>query len=149
MITLDDKDRKILELLRKNSRLSTQAISKKTIIPITTVHNRLKKLRKTGVIRRWTIEVDEEKLGRPIAAHILVTVEYPKARKPKDFQESIARRLKGYDEVQGVNIIAGKSDIMVFLRASSMKALNDFILEKLRTIEGVDKTETMVVMQEF
>ena len=47
---LDDKDKKIIEILKENSRLSTQQISKKTLIPITTVHHRIKKLEKEKII---------------------------------------------------------------------------------------------------
>lgn len=43
----------------------------------------------------------------------------------------------------------GKTDLLIQIRAPSMADLNNFILERLRTIEGVDKTETMVVMKEF
>ena len=51
---MDKKDKTILELLNENSKLTTSQISKKTIIPITTVHNRIKKLEKEGIITGYT-----------------------------------------------------------------------------------------------
>ena len=49
---MDEKDEKILKLLKENSKLTTQQISKKTLIPITTIHNRIKKLEKEGIIKK-------------------------------------------------------------------------------------------------
>ena len=60
-IKVDDKDRKILDLLKENSKLSTSKISKKLNLPITTVFHRMKKLEKNGVIKKYTIDIDEIK----------------------------------------------------------------------------------------
>ena len=73
---LDKKDLAILEILKHNSNLSTQNIAKKTNIPITTVHNRIKKLEKEGIIKEYSVVLDNKKIGKPIAAYILITVDY-------------------------------------------------------------------------
>ena len=73
---MDNKDEKILELLRENSKLTTHQISKKTLIPITTIHNRIKKLEQEGIIKRYTLELDNKKLGKELAAFIHITVDY-------------------------------------------------------------------------
>ena len=65
---MDSKDEKILEVLRENSRLSAQQISRKTLIPITTVHNRMKKLVTEGIIKKFTIDVNPVKIGKTLAA---------------------------------------------------------------------------------
>jgi len=71
---IDEKDSKILEVLVENSNLSTHKISKKTLIPVTTVNNRIKKLKELGVIKKYTIEIDKKKLGYNLSAYILVTI---------------------------------------------------------------------------
>ena len=58
---MDEKDEQILQILLINSKLSTHQISKKTGIPITTVHNRIKKLTKKGIIKGYTIVIDHKK----------------------------------------------------------------------------------------
>jgi len=73
---LDKKDLKILEILKENSKLTTSQIYKKTNIPITTVHNRIKKLENLGIIRSYTLKLDYNKLGKPITGFILVTINY-------------------------------------------------------------------------
>ena len=72
---IDEKDLKIISLLKENAKLSMQQIAKKTLIPITTVHNRIKKLEKSGIIKGYTINLDDKKL-QSISAFILVTVDY-------------------------------------------------------------------------
>ena len=60
---MDEKDRLILQELKKNSNRSVQALAKATKIPPTTVHNRITRLVSEGVIRQYTIKVDNKKLS--------------------------------------------------------------------------------------
>ena len=73
---LDKKDHQILKELQLNSKLTTQQISKKTLIPITTIHNRIKRLEKEGIIQGYTVTLDHKKLGFDILAFILLTVRH-------------------------------------------------------------------------
>ena len=144
---LDKKDHKILDILKKNSKLTSRRISKKLRIPITTVHNRIKKLEKLGIIKGYTVVLDYKKLDRGILSFILVTIVYvlPDGKKIK--QEEVARKIKktGASEVF---IVTGGTDIIVRVRAKDIDDLNNYIINKLRNIEGVDKTKTMIVLNE-
>jgi len=73
---IDNKDLKILELLKLNARFTTKQISKKTLLPITTVHNRIKKLENLGVIKNYSVVIDHKKLGKSISAYILMNINY-------------------------------------------------------------------------
>jgi len=146
---LDEKDMAILALLKEDASLTTNKISKKLRIPITTVHNRIKRLNKTGVIRRYTIEVDSEKVGTPILAYVLVTFVQSIVSGKKTTQQQIARRINELPEVESVDITTGATDMMLIVRTSSMRTLNTLITTKLRQIPGVDKTQTMIVLEEI
>ena len=63
-IKLDETDFAILDALQENARQSIFQIAKKIIVPPTTIHNRIKKLRENGVISRYTIDIDREKIAR-------------------------------------------------------------------------------------
>ena len=67
---LDQKDKKILQILKENANLTTSQIAKKTAIPITTVHNRIKKLNKEKVIKNYTLNLDFEKIGKPLKSSL-------------------------------------------------------------------------------
>ncbi|HME87090.1 MAG TPA: winged helix-turn-helix transcriptional regulator [Candidatus Nanoarchaeia archaeon] len=60
---MDEKDRLILQELKKNSNRSVQEIAKATKVPSTTVHNRIKRLEKDGSIKQYTIKIDSRKTG--------------------------------------------------------------------------------------
>jgi len=146
---LDEKDKQILDMLKEDSKLTTSKISKKTAIPVTTVHNRIKKLEKENYIKNYTVNVNHEKLGLKIGAFILLSVSYEPKDGTRIMQEDVARKIKSLPEVEEVNIVAGGTDIVLRVRTTDVKALNDFIIDKLRTIKGVDKTQTLVILSEY
>lgn len=143
---LDEKDKRILDILVKDSSLSTQKISSRLLIPITTVHNRIRKLRRLGVIRNYTINIDHDKLGKGLSAYILINIDQ-KGLKVK--QSSIGKKIKQFECVETVDIITGTTDIIIKVREENMKRLNDFITNKLRNVGGVDQTQTMMVLEEI
>lgn len=148
-IFMDKTDETILELLKQNSKQTTSRISKKTAIPITTVHNRIKKLEKEGIIKNYTVNIDYEKIGIPLCAYIHITVNYELKDGTKLKQENIARSIKKLSEVEEVHIVTGGTDIIIKARFSDMKGMNSFVIDRLRSIQGIDKTQTMMVMSSY
>ena len=146
---LDEKDIKILGLLKENSSLTTGKISKKTGIAVTTVHNRIQKMKKEGVIKNYTLKLDYEKLGKPITAYILLSVNQSLASGKKISQQEVGKKIKAHDNVEYVDIVTGATDMIIRVRASSMSGLNDLLTKDLRKIDGVDKTQTMMVLEEL
>lgn len=147
-IKLDKKDEKVLNILKESSKLTTGKISKKIAVPVTTVHNRIKKLEKLGIIKNYTINLDHKKLGFDILAFIFVTVRYTLPNGKNIKQERVAQAIKkiGAEEVY---IVTGRTDIIIKVRAHDINELNDFVIKKLRNVEGVDKTQTIIVLQEI
>lgn len=146
---IDKKDEKILQVLGENARLSTQQISKRTLIPITTVHNRIKKLERRGIIRKYTIEVDETKLGKNVSAFVLAGVDYIYLKNAKMSQEDLAKSIKRMKGVAEISIIAGTSDLILKINVESIEELNDFLIRELRNIDGIGRTNAMVILKEL
>ena len=63
-------------------------------------------------------------------------------------QEDIAKTIKRLEEVEEVNIMTGITDILIKVRVKDIDQLNTFVIDKLRNIEGIDKTQTMLVLSE-
>jgi DNA-binding Lrp family transcriptional regulator len=143
---MDEKDKKILKLLKENAKLTTYQIFKRTGIPPTTVHNRIKKMEKDGVIKNYTVVLDHKKIGKPILAFVAVNVVYTLPGGKKIRQEDVAQKIKSMEGVDEVVIVAGVTDMLVKVRVKDIDELNDFVIRKLRSIDGVDKTETMVAL---
>ena len=148
-VTLDEKDLKILDVLRENSKLSTQQISKRTLIPITTIHNRVKKLEREGVIQKYTIVCDKKKIGKNIQAYILVIVDYKFLKKNKIFQDELAAQIKKHPMVDEVYLVTGIADILLKVSVRDIERLNKFLIKELRNIDGVERTQTLVILKEI
>lgn len=144
---LEKKDFEILALIEKDSKSSLKKISRRLRIPQTTIHNRIKKLEKEGVIRGYKAIIDKKKIGKGIGAYAHVTINYP-STKDVAFQENVAKQISLIPEVEEVSIITGETDILVKFYVSNTEQLNDFIIRKLRIIKGIDKTKTSIIMKQ-
>ena len=89
------------------------------------------------------------KLNKPILGFILITVNYLLPDGTKIKQENVAQEISKLENVEEVNIVTGVTDILIKVRVSSIEALNDFIIKKLRNINGVDKTQTMITLSSY
>ena len=148
MCSLDEKDYRILMLLKENSRLTTKEMSKQLDIPQTTIHNRIKRLKQTGIIKRFTVELDRKKVGKGLVAYILCTVSYRTIRGNKINQYKVAQLIERLPEVEEVSIVTGDIDLIVKVALKDVDELNDFVVFMLRDIEGVEKTKTSVVLSQ-
>lgn len=145
---LDKKDLTILEVLKQNSHLSTQKIAKKVNIPITTVHNRIKKLEREGVIRNYTVNIDQKKLGKNTSAYILITVDYRLLKEKKMTQYELAKKIMANPNVEIACMITGLTDILIKITVKDMDELGDFVTKYLRNVDGVERTQTAVILSE-
>ena len=145
---MDEKDCLILNVLKENSSLSHREISKKTHIPLTTVHNRIKKMQEEKLIKKYTVQLDNEKLGFGLAAYVMVTINQHIVGK-KISQQDIAKHIRKFSCVESADIVTGQTDLLVKVRCASIKDLDNFITKDLRSIDGIDKTVSMIVLEEI
>ena len=145
---MDEKDRKIIGILFEDSSLSSRQISRKTGMPVTTVHNRVRRLREEGVIKRYTIETDSRKLGKTFAALIHVSCNYDLLRSAKKDQHQLAAEIRRLPEVEHVDIVTGTSDLVVRARTRDVEDFDRFLFKRLQTIPGISGTRTFVIINE-
>lgn len=143
MAIMDEKDEAILEELARDGRQSTALIARKTRIPRVTVHDRLIKLRKSGVIKKFTVSLDYAKLGLPTTAFVFVSYE-PSV---KHDQHELARKIAALPGVYAVDIISGEWDLLLKVRARTIEDVGVLIVDKIRKIPGVYKTYTMACFE--
>jgi len=145
----DKKDLAIIEVLKHNSNLSTQQISRKTNIPITTVHNRIKKLEKSGIIKGYTILLDNKKIGKAIGAYIHIVVDYKLLKEMKMSQHVLAKKLKQHEFVEEAIVVTGGTDIILKARVKDIDELDNFVIKYLTNIDGIERSQTNVVLHEI
>lgn len=137
MLKLDDLDRKLIEELRRDSRMPVTVLSRRLGVPRVTIQYRLGRLRKGGAVRKFTLLVDREIEGLNITAFTLVSL-VPGSVDLKDVGEAIAR-IPGVVEVHD---ITGRPDFVVKIRAGNILEIGDRI-NRVRRIRGVGSTETL------
>lgn len=143
-----EKDRKILNILKQDSSLSIREIAKKTLLPITTIHNRVKRLRQEGVITSYTVTLDEKKLGRGLTVYIITYVDIEKLRELKTSQHELVDKIKKLEYVEEVAIVIGEGDIILKVRVKDQQAYDAFLLNKLHQIKGIKGTKSLSVIYE-
>jgi Lrp/AsnC family leucine-responsive transcriptional regulator len=139
MTKLDEKDMKILKVLMKDGRKSVAEIAGELESPRSTISDRINKMLREGVIKRFTAVPDYPKLGLGVKAYILVSF-----RSDGINQHQLAEQIADMESVYEVSLISGEWDIIVKVRASSVEEVGSFVIDKLRTMKGVEKTQTCV-----
>ncbi|PIN69722.1 hypothetical protein COV93_04295 [Candidatus Woesearchaeota archaeon CG11_big_fil_rev_8_21_14_0_20_43_8] len=147
IIVLDKKDKEILKALMENSRYSIQEISEKTQIPITTIHNRIKRLESSGVIKQYTAIVDESAFGDMITAHLLVQASGMLPNMTKVSIGDIATRVKSLEGVLEVTSVVGVADLVVKVCCKSIQILNDNIIRAIKNVGGVERVQLLIVLK--
>jgi Lrp/AsnC family leucine-responsive transcriptional regulator len=136
---IDEKDQKILDELLEDAGQSVTELAAKLKMPRTTVQERIKKLRKLGVIKKFTIQIDYSKLGKPATTFILISFQQGAVS-----QKKLAQEIAKLPEVVEAHLITGEWDILVKVRSDSMQSVGSLVVDKLRMMEGVGKTMTCV-----
>lgn len=136
---LDETDKKILAILQRNSRTPLREISKEVGLAESTIYERIKKLKESGVIERFTVILNPDSLGFTMLAFILI-----KSR--AGMYPQVAANLVKYPEIVEVFETTGNYDMVVKIRTRSSDELNTF-LDRIGEIPGVEATHTMVVLK--
>ncbi len=143
---LDDKDMKILDVLKEHSEYTTRQIAKKTLIPITTVHNRIKKLKQQGIIKRFTIDVDHSKLDQGFVVYLLITANIEVLKEKNKTQYDLAKELKKFYFTERVDIVSGGTDLVAVVRVKDVDEYDKVLLGKIQMIEGIKNTQSLIVI---
>lgn len=136
---LDEVDREIIRHLRENARTTFVDIGKALDISDATVYNRVKRLTEMGVIKRFTIEVDDAAVGKRTHGFILVNV------KPGAVKE-VSKQFCEIERVSEVHEVHGSEDLIVKIAAKNLSRLRSVIL-KARQIPNVVDTEFIPIFK--
>ena len=138
-VKIDDIDREILRMLQDNSRVAFKRIAEKVGVSEATIFVRVKNLRKRGVIKRFTVIVSPELLGKSLTAFVLINSE------PKKL-ESVLETLSNMDDVYEVYDVTGTYYIIAKIRTENRESLAK-IIDRIGMIDGVTRTETAIVLK--
>lgn len=139
---MDDLDRRLLAELQRDATQAYAALGQAVGLSAGAAHERVRKLRGQGVIRRTTVDVDPALVGRGVAAYVLVEANAWMGDSP------VSDAIAALPEVVEAHVIAGPAALLVKLRTPTTEALQAS-LRRLFAIDGVTGTQTIVVLETF
>ena len=141
-IALDSKDLAILALLQQNARITVKEISDQMHLSTTPVHERIKRMEATGVIRQYATLLDHTKVKKGLMVICYVSLKEHSKNAGVKFIETI----QVLNEVIECYSISGEFDFMLKVVCEDMNAYYDFHVNKLSQIENMGHVQSVFVM---
>lgn len=142
---LDRIDRKILDLLQVDGRISNVKLAETINLSPTPCLERVKRLEKEGYIKKYVAILEPKMLNSALVSFIEVSLGRTTTAAFDRFSEVILKM----DEVQECHMVAGGFDYLIKVRTRDMDHYRRFLSEKLALIEDISNTHTYVVMEEI
>lgn len=140
---LDAIDRRILDVLQSEGRISNLELAERVGLSPTPCGRRVKRLEDSGVIVGYSARIDPVALG--LGVSVIVTVRLAR-QSPGDIAEFLAV-VRRQPEIAECLLVAGNLDYVLRLRLRDVEALRDFILNKIKSISCVAETSTMLILE--
>lgn len=137
---MDPVDLRLVDLLQRNGRATQLDLARTVGLSQPAVAERIRKLEERGVITGYVARVDAARLGVDITAFIGVGIEHPK------FFERFTKKVKELDEVLECHRVAGDDSYLLKVKTRNTRSLDRLLVEVLRTIPGVTRTHTTIVL---
>lgn len=144
MIKLDPTDIKILEIVQQDARITTKALADQLNLSTTPVFERVKRLEREGLIKKYVALVDNKLLGLRLIAFISISL----TKHSRSYLEKFVNEVSQYPEVMECYHIAGNFDFMLKVVVKNMEVYETFILTKLSTIANLGQVQSSFVLSE-
>jgi Lrp/AsnC family transcriptional regulator for asnA, asnC and gidA len=143
-VSLDTLDWQILQAIQENSKQTYSEVGRQLSVAHSTVYDRIKKLEKSGIIKKWTVDIDHEQLGMNcITARMTVYTD------PKE-SENVAKKLSKSKEVLEVSMsLSEELLILAKVLARDQDSLHSFIAENVAPLQGVLRIRTSIITKKI
>lgn len=136
---MDKTDLEILACLKENARENATNIGAKINLSTSAVIERIKKFEASGLIKQYTVVLDQQALGGELMAFISVRLEHPK------YYENFVELINLHNSIAECYYIAGDFDFIIKVITKTAQNLEN-ILNYIKSIDGVSLTRTSVVL---
>jgi len=143
-IFLDELDWQILMAIQENSKQTYSEVGRQLGVAHSTVYDRIKKMEKNGIIKKWTVDIDLAKIGlNYITARMTVYAD------PKEI-ENVAKKLSEAEEVLEVSMSLSEELLIIAkVIALDQEELHSFIAKKVAPLQGVLRIRTSIVTKKI
>jgi Lrp/AsnC family transcriptional regulator, leucine-responsive regulatory protein len=141
-VDLDEKDRAILRLLQDNAKITVREIAAQIHLSTTPVHERIRRLEDTGVIRQYATLLDHSKVKKGLLAICYVSLKEHNKKSGARFIKTIQQ----VPEIMECYIISGEFDFLLKVAVENMDAYYDFHVNQLGQMENIGHVQSTFVM---
>ena len=142
---LDKTDLQLLRVLQQNARMTTKELAHEVNLATTPVFERLKRLERDGIIKKYIAILDAEKLNQGFTVFCQVKLK----QMNRDIAQSFVDVIKDIPEVSECYNISGNYDYLLKVHATDMRAYQSFVINTLGGIESLGSIESTFVMDEI
>ncbi len=144
MDNIDEKDLQLLKLLQENAKLTVKELAQEINLSLSPVYERIKRLEQEGYIRKYAAILDAEKLNRGFMVLCQIKLKIHDKSVGHDFVKEILK----IDEVVECFNISGDYDFFLKVQAKDMKHYQDFVFNKLGSVDAIGSAHSTFVMAE-
>jgi len=144
MEELDNKDVQLLRLLQKNAKLTVKELAKEVNLSPSPVFERVKRLEQEGYVKRYAAVLDAEKLNRGFTVFCQIKLKIHDRSVGYDFVNEIME----IEEVAECYNISGDFDFLLKVQVRDMKHYQNFVFNKLGSVDSIGSTHSTFVMAE-
>ena len=138
---LDARDKQLIALLQANSRESVVSLGKQLGVSRTTIQNRIETLQRRGIIKKFTIDFDQQYERRLLKAQMLINLRPGVSRK-------VIKILQQRPQITAIMSVSGIYDLIVELTVEASSEL-DQLVDDIRETEGIERTISCVVLSKY
>lgn len=138
-MVLDNIDKKLINLLQKDSKQTTKQLSLQLNLSVTAVYERIKKLEKEKVIENYVAIINKNKIGKSF----LVFCHIKLVQHAKEYVTTFEREVIELAEVSECFHVSGDYDYILKIYAENMEAYRDFMITKLTAIKYIGSTHSI------
>jgi DNA-binding Lrp family transcriptional regulator len=135
---MNPRDRDLLALLKVNARESVASLARKLGVARTTVQERIRRLEASGAIAGYTVRPGQTAERPALTAHVLIECDPKRA-------DALIREMKSIAAIRGLYALSGSFDYLAIIETGSTQEM-DTILDRIGRIDGVERTETSIVL---
>jgi len=141
-LNFDKLDLQIIHSLINNADISYADLGKKLFVSAGTIHVRIKKLEEHGIVKGKLLAVDYKNLGYDVIAFVGIYLE------KSSLYDEVAKSLKKIPEIIRLNYTTGNYSMFIEIVCKDIQQLRKVLHDKLQNIKGIERTETLISLEE-
>jgi Lrp/AsnC family leucine-responsive transcriptional regulator len=139
----DEFDQAILVALHKDSKISNSTLARKIKLSPPATLERVRKLRKNGIILGQKAILDKKKLGRGLTCLISLQIKHLHKKEEYDL---IEKHLQELEEIEEIYFLTGKIDYLIKVSIRDIDEFKQFFISKLSSVKMIERAESFVVV---